>query len=252
MSCPVVKTIGEIYGSGMVQEDDPSSVIKVGGYEVIVDEMSFYIARRKLALARFELSKPSDAAIEKFYKAEFEQFARADAMTIFKYIFPANSHLYNKFTSLIDILGTIEDTLLTYISSRNKLNLSLPTLTLPATIDRWILFEPYALEHAVNTIVDYINAFSVDAKKPRVSIQHLRKFDKSPHGVILGKTSFEWPDEPKITLKILHEILELELKVADYARNFEKYQVEAMNLMDKIMQDCQKIIDLMLQQHISD
>ena len=246
MSCPVVVAIGEIYGSGV--SDESQNVIKVGSYDVIVDEMSFYIAQRKLSLARLELRKPSDDVITKFYHANYAKFAAVTYKDVFMAIYPPNTHLYNKFTALIDLLGCLEDTLQSYVLTLRHgtaITLSLPSLMLLPLIDRLIMYNHNALTQTVNKIVDYINRFSIH-RDVSESVPHILPFIMS-----LDMTK-QMPAPTTHTIASMHAILDDELIVATYARALEKYQVDAYNHMDKIFVICEKIIDNMITAQVND
>ena len=241
MSCPVVKAINEIYGSGITEESQ--NIIKVGSYDVVADEMSFYIAQRKLSLARLELRKPSDDVIKKFYEANYAKFSAVTYKDVFMAIYPANVYLYNKFTTLVDILGTLEDTLQSYVLSlRGAITLSIPTLMLLPLIDRMIMYNHVALTQTVNKIVDYINRFSIHRDVAAI-IAYIVPFDQS-----YDTTKLMPVGSP--TIQSMRDMLDKELVVAVYARSFEKYQVDAYNHMDKIFAICEKIIDTMISKYV--
>lgn len=243
MSCPVVKAIGGLYEGGYICSDDNDNaqIVSIGGDEVVLDDSSFLLTVRTLELARLELSKPDAAKLQKFYDAGYKHLGNATYKTIYSMYYRGNAHLYKMFIMLVNIVGTLEDTLCKYIKTDAKTALStlslmsLPSVTFLPEVDTWIMFDPRVLEHSVNKLVDYVNTFKVREKKI-TSLQHVKTFDER-----IDMNTKLPAVEP--TIESMKEMLKHETIVANYVRALERYHVTVIGRMNEIFAACQELID---------
>ncbi len=266
MECPVVRTIREIRGGGLYdggdEQDDNTETKNViwlrpefknhkknkitGGNDcirsVVCDDMQFYIMSRMMSLARFELSKPDDETIRRKSAIMFKEVAGLSwdecATLLIDTAMP--KHIYKQFVQLINIIGELEEIIVTKLRTMKQINISLPDIFLLPYIDRLIVYRPDVLCDTINAIRDYMNKLNVNSmlSEPiKTKIDNIEKFDepidaKPPIQAELPRTIVE-----------MHEMLNAELLVAKYLVKVEAYQCMVINHMGIIYDRCKKIME---------
>lgn len=253
MTCPVVRVIREIRGSGLYDDDNSSNVIKLGGAdnEFICDDMTFYITVRKMEFARFELSRPDYAACKQFYAKKFKNIVNIDYSQLYKRIIDdalKKKFLYRQFVDLVEIMGEIEQMVeLKVIKSARKglpINISIPDIFILPHIDQLIIYRTDILAQTMNKIIDYVNKINVNTmlSEPVISnIQHVPAFT--------GDVPVMTTQIPELTASNADEyitgmqsILNHEMVVANYIHSIEKYQCSVINHLNQVYIICKKII----------
>lgn len=236
-TCPVVKAIAELRGGWEYEE---TQTIKIGGSdkeEYVLDDANYYITLRKIDLARFELSRPSDEKIKKFF-LEYAKFVGGTRRDIYKAIYTGNRYLYKQFIHLVDIIGKLENTLSVAVLRHDNLNVSIPSITFLPDIDEIILFDTFALEQTMNKIINYVNKLNIEAltgvKKRQIS--EVPSFTATlDMDVRLDATGTE--------LEQMKKMLEQEVIVAAYVDKLEKYHTAVINHMNSVFDACVREID---------
>ncbi len=259
--CPVVEAIHTIRGGGIYVDDMESSsegLVKLGGQdnEYVMNDISYYIISRKIELARFELSKPTAAACKIKYKKMFTSVAGLSHSGLLKYIIDNalnKRYVYEQFTNIIDLIGRIEELIIDladHLARANKsINVSLPDIIFHPNIDKLIMYDPSALEQAMNKIIDYVNKINVNSiiKNP-VTARISRVAAFRPPTALDPNTQIYRPDissfmTPDEYLTAMKKVLEQEVHVAMYAGEIEKYQCNVVNHMGQAYDFCASLVD---------
>lgn len=276
MSCPVVRTIEELYGGydyGVESfQFSHATVISPSGISgggsssqhVSMESAKFYITMRKLQFARAELTASRNSAIQStLTDASAIQSALTDASDItdprisesdsvyFERMFRT---YYGKSSKqlLDDIIGQSRRKLYLVITRAidiievmeglcsGKLARDFPSgMSLPT-----IYFDPEALEssdpealhHEINKIIDYANKVCVGGIKAQNLLQ-MSNFDKKPR-------DFTFPRASAKTITDYKKLLDLDMEIATYAHALEQHHCDAIKKLGEVMILCQNIIDL--------
>lgn len=247
MSCPVRRVIAEVRGAGL----NESGAVKIGGSEssctIVCDSMDFYITSRKMDFARFELMNPDiDACARKCDSMFVGTYAELYRHLIDKVI---DRHLYTQFTQLIKLIGDMESVIISKIAiaarTNAAINVTLPNILLLPHIDSVILYRPDLLCLTVNKIIDYMNKINVNVilrspliiKIDRVPMPNIRPIDMSRE---IERPVAGSAHEYLVGIK---RSLDMELEVAAYAQDVEKYHCEIIARLNIVFDYCKKIIN---------
>ena len=252
MTCPVRKAISEIRGGGFAFDDDNSALVAVvgGGCEVVVDEVSFVISRKRLELARLELSQPSLEVCQKKYASSN---AGRPAVEVYKKLAEeVFCKTHDQLIEVVDILGELEECISGIVAHAAKckqpINISLPVLALPITSAREVTHNLHALYETVNEICRYVSRINlnslVDIRVPRLEAlgqppNIAPNFD--PAQISSGSAE----DVPGY-ISLLRRILDDELRILEYLRKAEPYHCEALKKLGEVKDYCTKIIGAVL------
>lgn len=266
MTCPVVKTIKEIYGAGWHDGDDTESlesVIKIGGNdstEYVCGETVFYMTMRKMDLARFELKLNTFDLnfIKKKFLREYKYLMGVTYAEIYQKIIDdvLTKHLYNQFVNLIDLIAQMEEMVATMVEVLGRkgkaINISLPDIILLPNIDKLILYNPDILHYTVNKIVDYANKINIKSliSIKTIPIPHIDKFD-TPAPDMKTRTPEFIPQQPSDYYDAMKVLSKHEIIVAEYVYDIEKYHCKVINHMNFIYDLCKKIIDAITHNHLT-
>ncbi len=241
--CPVMKIIGEIRGGFYEGETGFSggNVIRLGGsdMEFVSDDMSFYIMKRKLAIARLELN-PSESqcrslGVSSITRKQLYNHLVDTAMN--------KRHLYDQFSRLVDYISDMEQYICVRVkiagSRGSQVNVSLPTVVIPEFVCSMLLYDVSVLRNTANTIIEYINALNVNS----ILSDPVTK-------VILNvpdcDVDLSYIDDTIIpggsTLEQIKSFLSDEMKIAEKLQEVEKYHCVVINHMNKVYKKCKKII----------
>jgi hypothetical protein len=261
--CPVNRVIKEIRGSGMFDddaEDSTARVIKLGGSDgssgesCVLDEMSFYIMSRRIALARFEISNPTVAGCEAKYKSMFHDIVGKEYKALCWHIIDTaleKKHLYNQFVRLVDLLGAVEELIIARVEALGRagapVNVSLPELVLFPHVDRVIVYQPAALAETINQIIRYVNKININSilKEPVAgSISAVGVFSGPALDFSTRIEPISSAGRPTVESYMagMRKILNQELEVAEYVRELEKYHCVIINHMNRIYDVCRQMV----------
>lgn len=241
-ACPVVRVINEIRGGGF-DDDGDRGLVKLGGGGgacFILDDMSFYIMSRKMELARFELTKPSEAACRLKYRIMFPYATTgATYAHIMNNVFK-KKYVYDQFMQLVTLIEKMESLIIDKISnmSAQQMNVSLPDIILLPDVDQFI-HHPAVLCKTMNQIIDYINKIDVNSllrESVRTNIAKIECFKGDPPEM---STRFT----PAQNIPDMKKMLDLELSVAGYVKNVEEYHCYVIDHVNEIYDACGRIID---------
>ncbi|SIP86076.1 Hypothetical protein PACV_363 [Pacmanvirus A23] len=260
MTCPVVAAIKEIRGAGLYSDDDSQNMIKLGGSDaevsMICDEMSFYIMVRKMDMARFELSKPNDVQCKLKYAKMFKNIAGRDYAAIYALLIDSvlkKKFMYNQFVELVNLIGKMEELIEIKVLEVGKagksINVTIPDIFLLPNIDMLIIYRPDILEATINKIIDYINKLNVNSlisTNVQTGVKLVEKFTADRPDMDTVVTKIENAYTVEEYLAKMKEILEHEMRVADYVRLVEKYQCTVINHLNSVYDICKKIINGLL------
>jgi hypothetical protein len=251
MTCPVVETIQQIYGSGAFEDEDDVGTVKLGGSDVeyVMNEMGYYMMLRRIELARFELSKPTPEACAAKYKKMFSgmvgmTYSQLRVRLIDDVLGP---HMYNQFIKIVDLIGQLEELIVaradTYAKTGRAVNISLPDIIWSPHIDRLIMYDPSALEYAMGRLVDYMNKLNVNSMLKTPISARIPPPPKMATTAALSDTAQTIVGGPRVcTLDAMKEVLEQEMEVAQYVREIEKYHCRVLAYSGTIYDFCASIV----------
>lgn len=247
--CPAMAAIREIHGSGIYTDDD-SRVVKIGGAEIVVDDVSYYMMIRKIELARFELARPTEGQCAAKYASMFHSSIGLDFTAMYSHILDKSlnkRHIRAHFIQLVDMISAMEEVISAKIAKMGMadepINVSLPNVFLLPHIDKLLAYRPDVLADTMNQLVDYMNKLNVNAiiSAPITSrLDPVAPFTATPPTIVMG------PRTPTEThLAAMKRLLAQEELVALYVREVETYHVAVMN-SGAIYDRCKKIIDTII------
>jgi hypothetical protein len=211
--CAIRRTIAEISGSADFESDE--KCVKVGGVDVIYDDTTFYISRRKLQLARYEVGGTVIPS------ARFAGMESGDVFMKLMGEFEVNKTLRQVLRGVVDAVADFEATVIG-ILKKDPLALG-KNITLPCI--RFDSFESadisvVSLALFTNRFINYVNGIRIENMQTRTNIEtillpinavRLRKF-------VLGTTAAE----------ILEGEIEI-VKVIDCIHDFHRHAIKKIN-----------------------
>lgn len=246
--CPVVAAINEIQGAGLLDEEDSRIVNIVGADEPIIhDEMSFYITKRKLDFARFELSKPNADECRIKYDKMFRDIAGRNYEQVYIYLLLQldSRYIAEQFAKIFDIIIYTGQLIAQKIIIHPTANISIGAEPyIPQNIYS-IIMRPTALTICINQICRYIsslNIASIIGPDIDQNIPQLAPFKKSfdlNRSIINTDMTDKSADQ---CLDIIRDMLSQELEIARYVRDIELYQCDALNHLYRAYAICEKIV----------
>lgn len=250
MSCPVVRVIKEIKGSGIFKSDleyTNDRVVKIGGndsnIEQVCDNIQFYIMTRMLDMARFELSRPNLEQCRNKSSKMFDEIAGKTFAQVYDILMTKCNKLSKQFSGLIKIMDDFERHLLVKISKLREINITLPDIVfIPDT--EILIYRPDILKYTMDKIINYVNTINVNPILCTHVVSNIKlvpEFKIAPldWNMIVeqpsGKTSEEY-------IASMQKSLDSEMIVAEYANSVEKYQADIINHMNDVYDVLKKII----------
>jgi hypothetical protein len=213
-SCPCRKTIDEIYGGYEFFND---TTVVVGGADIVLEDSIFYISKRKLELARLKIS----GDVNKFYDENYKWMENKTNYDIYKNMLKqlhSIKILYDIFTEVINKIDKVEYYMC--INRKKNTNVSLPEFTISPIIDGAILVRPDLIYQTICKIISFVTTIH------KVEIKPISKFDK-----ILPTVSIN--DFTK-SIDNMENMLNQEIKIADFVLSVEKYHIEVINKLNEI------------------
>ncbi len=260
--CPVVEAINAIRGGGIYKddmEDDPSAIVRVGGVEYVMNDISYYISSRKIELARFELSRPTLQACKAKYKKTFAPLTGLTYSALRVHIIDRaidRPFAYEAFINIVDLIGKIEELIIDVVATLARkgkpINISLPDMLFLPHIDRIIVYDPAAMEHTMNKIIEYINKLDVgsitDAPKLTQRIPNVARFippaavDDMAHSTVVSPDTSTL-STPEDYIAAMKTISEAETHVTEYVSGIEKYHCVVVGHMQQVYDRCALLVD---------
>ena len=250
MSCPVVRVISEIKGSGVFKSDleyTNDRVVKIGGndsnVEQVCDNIQFYIMTRMLDMARFELSRPTLDQCRNKSVSMFNNTAGKTYSQIYDMLMTKCNKLSKQFDGLIKVMDDFEKHLLSKISKLTEINITLPDVVfIPDT--EILIYRPDILKYTIDKIINYVNAINVNSilcTPVTTNIELTPEFKTSALNwdTIIDQPTGSTSEEYIISMQ---KSLDSEMIVAEYANSVEKYQVDIINHMNTVYDILKKII----------
>ncbi len=164
--CPVMRTIGKIYGASERDDLDNTNIVKIGAHELVLDDVDYFINTRALRISRFELSNPSRGLRAALYsELGFDQTSQMTDEEVISWIVDKaiNKQYINSVIS--DVLSTIDEIEILIVSKmammqRSKASLN---LTLPPPAPLIDLTHPAELCEFTNSVVMYCNQLNLNS-----------------------------------------------------------------------------------------
>lgn len=259
MDCPVVKTIKEIKGAGILPGDpDSNNNIAVIGsgdtssdassdtsdyHMVVCEDTMFYMMVQRLTLARIELT--NDAALAQRMIDKMGPFPTTAGDLYCRVTDNMSGRMYRQFILTVDLLGAIETLLIDHVAELARkgaaINVSCPNITLAPHTDTIIKYDPDALACVVNKIIRYINSLNLS------SILLNCKFDQIEpvQGITVVKPNMEVViDVPRgDPISGLKKLIGYETMLCEYICEVEKYHCMVINRLNGIHKICNRIIE---------
>lgn len=249
--CPVVKAIREIKGAGLTKSSAESVIIlhKIGGNGAedekhVCNEVAFYIVKKKIEFARFELSRPT---IEQCHTM-IESFPKLIADAYFEIIDSTlkDRHMYTQFISVINFLGKVEEAVAEKVLQcrveKKALNISVPDINF-ANIDESIIYDPDILTKVTNDIVKFANKMNInsilDEKIATKKIDPLPPFQSARGPIDMREQIIQLRNNPQDSKEILQDMsraIDKIISVAEYVREIEKYHILAIKKINEVME----------------
>lgn len=212
--------------------------------------------KKKLELARFELTKPNEIQCHDKMNSMFRDIYGLNYSQIYKKLIDkllAKKHMYEQFTQLIILINDMEKYLMTRIfvarKSNTAINISLPTITIPPYIDQIILYDPEALTTIINEIIDYINELNINSilrNTNQIRVKKMDNFTTEKTNPCEYTITISYPEEFNTIdeyIKEMHKLLNHEMLIVEYIMDIEKYHCEVINHINLVFDKCKIIVN---------
>ena len=270
-TCPAMAVIEEIKSGGFADE---SRGVKIRTYhnlikggssatdqisnldapltqEVVCDNIKFYIARRKLEIARFELSDRSlncEMRAQK-YHAMFGEIAGATRWDVYRAIIDreiGRVTVYQHLCNLLDIIGSIEGMIMQKVAliarkadQNTSISVTLPDLVLPPSVDLHSLYNPAILAKCVELLRGYVMNLNISSitlpRSGSPTIEKIAPIILPPPSPPADFWDTKMPAAPaKPTIDDLKSALAAEMAIAAIACTTEQYHITAVEKMNEI------------------
>lgn len=230
MDCPItnaIKTIRGGYFASRTENDDTRVVIVGSGETYVCDDVSFYMSKRRMTFARYEVSMKNNtqcAQPHTFAGKTYHDVARAIIGEIKHYL------LYDQIVAVCDLISRIEDLIQRKLYTINKPNITLCNLCRDVLdIDPRSLFNASAAYDVVNMLHQHVSGTDINVL---LSSPCITKLDPVP----------EFPSSIDMhTIISAESHLDQEMKVAEYLHAVEGYHCELIKSLNQIHSLCDEI-----------
>lgn len=239
-TCPIVKAINNIYAGGFEQDAEG---VYVGGVERVLDNVIYWITKRSMEVARFELGNPTPADIKaKFDELYPVEYTRLDLYNrIYKCIDAVT--VQTQFYNVYDTVGELESLLVYYteimVQRGVAPNISIGSVELPPWVGEIIAHQHDALTKCANKLISYVNAIHIDGL-PRVNIPLVAPFDMT---IDLALPIGDLPEDPMLRLRMM---MNIELDIARHIQAIEAYQCDVLRAMGKVEEACLELTKMVM------
>ena len=237
-SCPITSAIRVIRGGNACDEHDDSRVVTIGGSEYVCDDVSYYMSRRRLEFARYEvamrtiaLDTPSGTSMPtpiSYIGKTYREVASAIIDAV------AHHRLYDQIAAICDVISRMEDLIQRRVLVSGATDVTLCCLCESfSDIDPRLLFNPVNACEITNALIDHVSGTDINvmlSSPCEIRPQRVPEFTGTP------------PDWNSIIPDHLHA----EMIVAEHLRDVESYHCVCLEKLGIIHAMCDEILSKLL------